>query len=120
MTGRRQRVVYDGEKSEWSDIESGIPQGSLLGPVLFVLFINDMPPVVQRIMMIFVDDTKVYNFVKDDKVVEELQSDIDNMAEWGNKWQLPFTIGKYKSLHSGRTNGRHVYSLNGHNLEQVR
>ncbi len=70
-------------------------------------------------MKIFADDTKVYNYVKDDKGVEELQLDIDNMAEWGNKWQLPFNIGKCKSLHWGRTNGNYVYSLNGHNLEQV-
>ncbi len=111
--------MYDGEKSEWSDVESGIPQGSVLLPVLFVLFINDLPSVVQSIMNIFADDTKVYNCVKDDKGVEELQSDIDNLAEWGNKWQLPFNIGKCKSLHSGRTNGRHVFSLNSHNLEQV-
>ncbi len=119
LTGRRQRVVYDGEKSEWSDVESGIPQGSVLGPVLFVLFINDLPSVVQSIMKIFADDTKVNNCVKDNKGLEELQSNIDNMAESGIKWQLPFNIWKCKSLYSGRTNGRHVYTLNGLNLEQV-
>ncbi len=61
----------------------------------------------------FADDTKdtlVYNCVKYNTGVEELQSDIDNMEEWGNKC---------KSLHWGRTNGNYVYSLNGHNLEQV-
>ncbi len=111
--------MYDGEKSEWSDVESGIPQGSVLGPVLFVLLINDLPSVVQSIMEIFADDTNVYNCVKDNKGVKELQSDIDNMAESGNKWQLPFNTGKCKSLHSGRTNSRHVYSLNSYNLDQV-
>ncbi len=111
--------MYDGEKTEWSDVESGIPQGSVLGPVLFVLFINDLPSVVQSIMKIFADDTNVYNCVKVDNGVEELQSGIDNMAEWGIKWQLPFNIGKCKSLHSGRTNGKHVYTLKGHNLEQM-
>ncbi len=110
--------MYDGETSEWSDVESGIPQGSVLGPVLFVLFINDLPSVVQSFMKIFADDTKVYNYVKDNKGVKELQSDI-NMAEWGNKWQLPFNTGKCKSHHPGRTNSRHMCSLNGHNLEQI-
>ncbi len=65
--------MYDGEKSEWSDVESGIPQGSVLRPVMFVLFINDLPSVVQSVMKIFADDTKVYNCVKNNKGVEELQ-----------------------------------------------
>ncbi len=60
-----------GEKSECSDVESGILQGSVLGPVLFVLFINDLPSVVQSVMKIFTDDTKVYNCVKDYKGVVE-------------------------------------------------
>ncbi len=68
---------------------------------------------------IFADDTKVNNCVKDYKGVEELESDIDSMAEFGNKWQLPFNNGKCKSLNSGRTSCSHVYSLNGHDLEQV-
>ncbi len=59
FTGRRQRVAYDGEKSEWSDVESGIPQGSVLEPVLFVLLINDLPSLVQSVMKIFADDTKL-------------------------------------------------------------
>jgi len=119
LTGRRQRVVYDGEKSEWSDVMSGIPQGSVLGPVLFVIFINDLPSVVKSAMKVFADDTKVYNCVKEDKGVEELQADIESMARWGDKWQLPFNTGKCKSLHLGRTNSRHVYTLNGNDLEQV-
>ncbi len=105
LTWRRQMVVYAGKRS---DVESGIPQGSVLGPVLFVLFINDLPSVVQSIMHIFADETKVYNCVKDNKGLEELQSD---MAEWGNKRQLPFNTEKCKSLNSGRTNSRHVYSF---------
>ncbi len=100
-------------------VESPRGQGSVLRPMLFVLFISDLPSVVQSVMKIFADDTKVYNCTKDEKGVEELQSDIDSMAEWGNKWQLLFNTGKCKSLHSGRTNSRHVYSLNGHDLEQV-
>ncbi len=99
MTGRRQRVTYDGEKAEWSVVESGIPQGAVLRPVLFVLFINDLPSVVQSIMKIFADDIKVYNCVKGDKGLEKLQSDIDFISEWGDKWQLPFNTGKCKSLH---------------------
>ncbi len=111
-------MIYDhddGEKSERSDVESGISQGSVLGPALFVLFINDLPSVVQSVMKIFADDTKVYNCVKDYKGVEELQSDIDSISEWGNKWQLPFNTGKCNSLHSVKTN---IYSLNGHDLNK--
>ncbi len=59
LTGRRQRMEYDGEKSKWSDVESGIPQGSVIVPVLFVLFINDQALVVKIIMKILADDTKL-------------------------------------------------------------
>ncbi len=60
--------MYDGEKSKGSNVVSGIPQGSVLGPVMLVLFINELPSVVQSFMKIFAYNTKVYNCVKDDKV----------------------------------------------------
>ena len=57
LTHRRQRVVMDSAKSEWANILSGIPQGSALGPLLFLLYINDLPSVVQSYIQIFADDT---------------------------------------------------------------
>ena len=63
LTGRSQRVVVNGADSSWSQVTSGIPQGSVLGPRLFLLFINDMPDDIMSSIKIFADDTKVY---KDD------------------------------------------------------
>ena len=60
LAGRHQRVVVNGHMSEWSEVTSGIPQGSFLGPPLFMMFINDLPKTVQCGVKLFADDTKVY------------------------------------------------------------
>ena len=60
LTGRKQRVNVNGEMSSWADVHSGIPQGSVLGPILFIIFINDLPDVVECYVKIFADDTKVF------------------------------------------------------------
>jgi len=59
LTGRRQRVTVAGSVSTWSDVFSGVPQGSVLGPILFVIFINDMPLTVQSFIFIYADDSKI-------------------------------------------------------------
>ena len=63
LSGRRQRVVVNGSKSTWAKVTSGIPQGSVLGPLLFVCFTNDMPSVVASPVHLFADDTKLYRRV---------------------------------------------------------
>ena len=66
LKSRRQRVVSNSYKSEWTYVLSGVPQGSVLGPLLFVLFINDLPSVVNSYIKIFVDDTKIFAGIKDE------------------------------------------------------
>ena len=61
LSGREQRVVVNGNLSSWASILSGIPQGSVLGPILFVVFINDLPDVVRSSVKIFADDTKLFH-----------------------------------------------------------
>ena len=60
LSERRQRVVVNGAHSEWRDITSGIPQGSVLGPILFLIFINDLPKVIKCLIKLFADDAKLY------------------------------------------------------------
>ena len=69
---------------------SGMPQGSVLGPTLFVLFINDLPQVVESRVALFADDTKVFREIQSDEDREKLQQDIDELLIWSKKWQLPF------------------------------
>ena len=72
----QQIVIVNGETSEWSDVISGVPQGSVLGPALFLIFINDLPDVVQNLVKFFADDTKLFTTVRDPKDIDSLQSDL--------------------------------------------
>ena len=119
LTGRRQRVVLNGARSDWTDVVSGVPQGSVLGPLLFVVYVNDLPEVVQSSVQLFADDTKIYGSVGQATDVLRLQSDLDALVKWSSKWQLPFNTGKCKSLHIGSANSRHVYTMDNTALAQT-
>ena len=117
LRGRTQCVSVDGKKSSWKDVLSGIPQGSVLGPILFVIFINDMPLEVKyNICKLFADDCKLFGIVKD-RVQNTMQSDLTKLEDWSTIWQLPFNANKCKVMHFGKSNPKHIYQLNGHELE---
>ena len=118
LTGRKQRVVIEGEVSEWSEVKSGIPQGSVLGPILFVIFINDLPEAVRSTCRIFADDTKVYRNVTSAEGPVSLQTDLDSLVEWSDLWQLPFNSDKCHSMHLGYNNPNHVYHMGDKQLDQ--
>ena len=87
---RKQKVVLNGEESEWAPVSSGIPQGSVLGPTLFLIYINDLPEVVNSCIKLFADDTKLYMRANTIIDQENLQSDLDNLVQWSVDWQLQF------------------------------
>ena len=91
---------------------SGIPQGSVLGPVLFILYINDLPELVDNFTMLFADDTKLYSTVNNKKDQEGLQRDLNKLIQWSNRWQLNFNASKCKILHYGRKNMQLEYMMN--------
>ena len=70
-------MVINGTGSEWTKVTSGIPQGSVLGPILFTIYINDLPDVVQNITKLFADDTKLYAVVNNEEDQFNLQNDVD-------------------------------------------
>ena len=121
LTGRSQRVVLNGEGSEWKPVESGVPQGSVLGPVCFVIFINDLDDVCQTISMIkkFADDTKLCNKIINDDDRKILQQCLDDLLDWANKWGMSFNISKCKVMHIGNKNPNFTYEMNGQVLETV-
>ncbi|KAI8480560.1 hypothetical protein Bbelb_416830 [Branchiostoma belcheri] len=116
---RKQRVVVNGQFSSWREVKSGIPQGSVLGPILFVIYINDLPEAVASGIKIFADDSKLYKTVHDKTGEDALQQDLNTVGEWSQAWQLLFNVTKCKVLHLGRTNQKNSYSLGGQTIEET-
>ena len=115
LTDRRQRVVVDGEISSLKPILSGVPQGSvgLLGPILFLVYINDLEEGVTGKILKFADDTKLFRQVKEIGDTIYLQEDIDKLVRWSEKWQMLFNFGKCKCIHAGPGNTGMSYEMGG-------
>ena len=113
LTDRRQRVVVDGEVSSWKSVLSGVPQGSVLGPILFLVYINDLEEGVTGNILKFADDTKLFTKTKEIGDKQNLQDDIDKLVKWSEKWQMLFNFGKCKCLHIGPGNTSMNYEMGG-------
>ena len=98
LADRRQVVVVDGDTSGSVAVESGVPQGSVLGPCLFLLYINDLPENLTSTARLFADDTLCHNTVSSPKDQQDLQQDLNQLAEWEQKWQMTFHPNKCESL----------------------
>lgn len=118
---RTQTVVLEGEKSNPADVKSGVPQGSVLGPTLFLLYINDIAEGLTSTIRLFADDTIAYLAVKGDEDAATLQRDLDSLARWESKWQMEFHPDKCQVLTISRKKNtiNHPYHLNGHSLTHV-
>ena len=104
LRGREQRVSVQGYCSSWRDVWSGVPQGSVLGPTLFLMYINDLLDDLQSPGKLFADDAKVFRRLKspDDRAI--LQEDIHKLQAWSQKWLLVFNEDKCKVMHFGPQN----------------
>ena len=100
LNNRQQRVVVDGVASQWTPVTSGVPQGSILGPILFVIFINDVPKVVENGTMsaLFTDDTKVYRTITSVSDCDQLQQALTNLDVWSSDNNITFNALKCKVL----------------------
>ena len=94
----------DGEVSSWNSVLSGVPQGSVLRPILFLVYINDLEEGVTGSILIFADNTKLFRKTKEIGDKQNLQDDIDKLVKWSEKWQMLFNFGKCKCLHTGPGN----------------
>ena len=95
LIGRTQTVVLDGESSEEVKVTSGVPQGSVLGPLLFLLYINDLPENIQSQVRLFADDTAVYLTVTNMQDSQVLQSDLESLQHWERTWDMEFNSGTH-------------------------
>ena len=106
LSDRRQRVVINGVVSRWEKVESGIPQGSVLGLVLFIIFIEDIEESVASKILKFADDTKLIARVGTVQEVERLRDDLRKLFQWAEDWQMMFNVDKCSVLHFGYNNVR--------------
>ena len=91
LTGRQQRVVLNGQTSSWKNILAGVPQGSVLGPILFLVYINDLPNGIESTCKIFADDTSLFSKVKDETSSDtQLNNDLNKISKWAFQWKMLF------------------------------
>ena len=122
LADRRQRTVLNGQASEWGTVGSGVPQGSVLGPLCFVIFINDLDDSVADLVSIinkFADDTKVGKVITSQSDVADMQQALNLLVDWASRWGMEFNVKKCKVMHIGNTNPRATYSMTGADLDKT-
>ena len=115
LADRKQRVVLNGQTSDWQSVHSGVPQGSVLGPLAFVIFINDLDDATSKVTVTnkFADDTKCGQIVKSPSDINDMQEALNNLVCWANKWGMAFNVKKCKVMHIGDENSQAKYTMEG-------
>ena len=120
---RTQQVALEGVKSNTTSVSSGVPQGTVLGPLLFLVFINDLPECVSSSIRLYADDALLYRSVKTQDDIEILHSDLTKVQEWEQRWLMSFNADKCEVLRisNKRKNiiAEHPYSIHGTALRVV-
>jgi len=121
LVRRTQRVVVDGEQSDWADVLSGVPQGTVLGPILFLAYINDLPGTVSANTRLFADDCVIYRSIKSAHDCEGLQHDLDELQRWESNWCMQFNPEKCCIMSITRKKKRITseYTLHNQTLKHV-
>jgi len=111
LTRRKQRVVLNGYCSTWAEVVTGVPQGSVRGALLFNIYVNDIPDVVNSPILLFTDDIKIFRCIKTHQDYIQLQSDLNRLSEWSSMWKLKFNISKCNVLHLRFSHQQYIYYL---------
>jgi len=117
---RKQRVVNKGNMSEWSEVISGVPQGSVLGPILFNVYVNDIDDNLRSKILKFADDVKLYGSVGSKWESNNIREDLIVLSKWSQEWQMLFNIEKCKVMHMGAKNKCEKYTLINRDLSMVK
>ena len=119
FTMRTQQVVLEGVSSSSITVTSGVPQGTVLGPLLFILYLNDLPEGVSSQVRLLADDCILYREINTLNDCQDLQKDINTLCNWESKWQMKFNIDKCYIMHV--THKRNAllmtYNMNGRPIE---
>ena len=121
LSDRRQAVVVDNTTSDWVSVSSGVPQGSVVGPALFLAYINDLPEQLSSLTRLFADDTAVYRLSASSLHKDQLQHDLQHLESWEKTWEMEFHPKKCTVLPISRSTDPiiNTYRLHGHVLESV-
>ena len=117
LSSRRQSVKVRNSLSDPTLVTSGVPQGSVLGPLLFIAYISDLPSIITSSSKIFADDTKLYRKIESINDSEQLQQDLDSLSEWCITWGMVFNTSKCVVMHYGKDNHNYLYHIQGKLLD---
>ncbi len=119
LSNRKQRLVINGTASDWVPFTRGVTQGLVLGPVLFIIYINDVDVGLNRFISKFADGTKIGKSTITEHNRVSLQEDLRNITEWSQRWEMPFNVNRCRILQVGTRNQELVYEINGTKLGSV-
>ena len=108
LRGREMRTIVKDTKSTWKSVTSGVPQGSVLAPTLFLVYINDLSEGVNSYINMFVDDAKMCKWVKGEEDCNILQNDLDKIWKWSKEWEMEFNENKSHVMEMGKSERRPV------------
>ena len=120
LNNRRQKVVTQGAESTWKRVTSSVVQGSVLGPICFLMYMNDMELGLNQTSTIskFADDTKLINPVETDDDINNMQDSINHLQNWASRWQMRYNTDKCSVMHFGHQNPHHTYTLGDKQLKE--
>ena len=116
LAGHRKLVSINQSYINWAPVTSGVPQGSVLDPLLFLIYINDLDTNIVSEMSKFADDTKLCHRSRNPDDIMGQNEDINKLVEWANKWQMNFNVDKCSVMNIGHNNMQSNYTLSNQQL----